>query len=365
MLNLEEMMERRKLRRKVSGTVAVLVPYESDGRVAVEAFERLVGDVDRAGLVNAVNMDTGYVNYLSDPEKRDILRWTREALGGHVPFVAGAHIEGREGDVVALYRQQMDLIASFGGTPVLFQTARLHGKPAKEKVAVYRAVCRGYDHVIAFEMGTMFAPNGEIFDEETVRGLMEIPELKGLKHASLDRLEELKRLALRDALRPEFRIYTGNDLGINMIEYGSDYLLGLASSARPFLLIGIRRQSFCTYWDAFPRTALTPKVRSGPRGKPKSCAIAPGVSATTCWDSHRRAGALGLNQIVVGGASRLGTIGTSPSRSLQCVRSRRVVLSTSAPPESRKTRTSPFGKSPRQVGAPASPHAPVARAISG
>ncbi|MBZ5516825.1 MAG: dihydrodipicolinate synthase family protein [Acidobacteriia bacterium] len=231
MLNLEEMMERRKLRRKVSGTVAVLVPYESDGRVAAEAFERLVGDVHRAGLVNAVNMDTGYVNYLSDPEKRDILRWTREALGGHVPFVAGAHIEGREGDVVALYRQQMDLIASFGGTPVLFQTARLHGKPAKEKVAVYRAVCRGYDHVIAFEMGTMFAPNGEIFDEETVRGLMEISELKGLKHASLDRLEELKRLALRDALRPEFRIYTGNDLGINMIEYGSDYLLGLASFA--------------------------------------------------------------------------------------------------------------------------------------
>ena len=77
----------------------------------------------------------------------------------------------------------------------------------------------------------MFAPNGEIFDEETVRGLMEIPELKGMKHSSLDRLTELRRLALRDQIRPEFRIYTGNDLGINMIEYGSDYLLGLAGFA--------------------------------------------------------------------------------------------------------------------------------------
>src|SRR5262249_37812366 len=28
-----------------------------------------------------------------------------------------------------------------------------------------------------------------------------------------------------------FRIYTGNDLGIDMIEYGSDYLLGLAAFA--------------------------------------------------------------------------------------------------------------------------------------
>jgi 4-hydroxy-tetrahydrodipicolinate synthase len=85
--------------------------------------------------------------------------------------------------------------------------------------------------VLAFELGQIFAPNGEIFDEETFRRLLDIPEIKGMKHSSLDRLIELKRLALRDAHRPEFRIYTGNDLGINMIEYGSDYLLGLATFA--------------------------------------------------------------------------------------------------------------------------------------
>src|SRR5438874_8446541 len=60
---------------------------------------------------------------------------------------------------------------------------------------------------------------------------MDIPEIKGIKHSSLDRLVELKRLALRDSHRPDFRIYTGNDLGIDMIEYGSDYLLGLATFA--------------------------------------------------------------------------------------------------------------------------------------
>jgi 4-hydroxy-tetrahydrodipicolinate synthase len=77
----------------------------------------------------------------------------------------------------------------------------------------------------------MFAANGDIYDSETVRRLMDIPEIKGMKHSSLDRLLELERLALRDAYRPDFRIYTGNDLGINMIEYGSDYLLGLAAFA--------------------------------------------------------------------------------------------------------------------------------------
>jgi 4-hydroxy-tetrahydrodipicolinate synthase len=176
-------------------------------------------------------MDTGYVNYLSDGEKQQVLVWTRQALGKDVPFVAGAYIEGRDGEIVSLYRREMDTIVEHGGIPILFQTSRLHGRPAREKIAAYQAIAKGYPHVLGFELGPMFAPNGEIFDEETVRGLMEIPEMKGMKHSSLDRTIELTRLALRDKLRPDFRIYTGNDLGINMIEYGSDYLLGLATLA--------------------------------------------------------------------------------------------------------------------------------------
>ena len=85
------------------------------------------------------------------------------------------------------------------------------------------------DEALAFELGRVFAPNGEIFDEATAAGLMEVPELKGMKHSSLSVAAELKRLELRDRVRPDFAIYTGNDLGIDMVEYGSDYLLGLAT----------------------------------------------------------------------------------------------------------------------------------------
>jgi 4-hydroxy-tetrahydrodipicolinate synthase len=174
-------------------------------------------------------MDTGYVNYLSADERTRVLGWAREAIGKDTAFVAGAYIEGQDGDVVQLYRREMDRIVAHGGIPILFQTTRLHGIPAQKKAATYQAVCKGYDSVLAFELGKMFAPSGEIFDQETVRRLMDIPELKGMKHSSLDRTVELGRLALRDSQRPDFRIYTGNDLGINMIEYGSDYLLGLAT----------------------------------------------------------------------------------------------------------------------------------------
>jgi dihydrodipicolinate synthase/N-acetylneuraminate lyase len=230
-MTIKTMQERRKLHREVQGISAALLPFEADGRVAVGAFQRHLLATHRAGLMNAVNMDTGYVNYLSDAEKRYVLGWTREALGTDVPFVAGAYIEERSGDLVALYRQEMDAIVKMGGIPILFQTARLHGKTSKEKVAMYEAACHEYPHVLGFELGRMFAANGEIFDADTVHGLMDIPELKGMKHSSLDRLVELERLALRDVRRPDFRIYTGNDLGINMIEYGSDYLLGLATFA--------------------------------------------------------------------------------------------------------------------------------------
>jgi dihydrodipicolinate synthase/N-acetylneuraminate lyase len=230
-MKIESLIKRQILHRKVHGIAAALLPFESDGRIAVEAFQRHLLYTHRAGLMNAVNMDTGYVNYLNDTEKQDVLRWTRDALGKDVPFIAGAYIEEQSGDVVSLYRQQMDGIVAFGAIPILFQSSRLHGKTSREKVEVYQAVARGYAHVLAFELGPMFAPNGEIFDQETFLGVMDIPEIKGLKHSSLHRLVELERLSLRDAHRPEFRIYTGNDLGINMVEYGSDYLLGLATFA--------------------------------------------------------------------------------------------------------------------------------------
>jgi dihydrodipicolinate synthase/N-acetylneuraminate lyase len=228
---IESMEARRKFGRKIEGMSAALLPYERDGRVAVEAFQAHLVATQRAGLTNAVNMDTGYVNLLSGDEKREVLRWTREALGSGTPFVAGAYIEKEEGDVVPLYRRQMDEIVKVGGIPILFQSARLHGKSPAETAAIYQEICRGYEHVLGFELGRMFAPNGEIFAEETIRRLMDIPEMKGMKHSSLDRLVELRRLELRDAHRPDFRVYTGNDLGINMIEYGSDYLLGLATFA--------------------------------------------------------------------------------------------------------------------------------------
>src|SRR5947208_15844526 len=102
-MTVEELLERQAPRRKVQGMAAALLPFEADGRVAVEAFANQLISTHRAGLMNAVNMDTGYVNYLSDTERQEVLAWTRQALGKSVPFVAGAYIEQHTGhDIVTL-----------------------------------------------------------------------------------------------------------------------------------------------------------------------------------------------------------------------------------------------------------------------
>ncbi len=93
----------------------------------------------------------------------------------------------------------------------------------------YRTIASGCEKILAFELGEMFAPFGQIYSLETVRELMQIPQLVGMKHSSLNRELEFQRLELRNEIRPEFKIYTGNDLAIDMVMYGSDYLLGLSA----------------------------------------------------------------------------------------------------------------------------------------
>src|SRR5215831_6436007 len=104
-MDIEGIMKRKKPRRKVQGMAAALLPYHQNGNIAVEAFQEHLRATHRAGLMNAVNMDTGYINYLSNDEKKNVLWWAREALGRNVPFVAGAYIENERGDAVSLYRR--------------------------------------------------------------------------------------------------------------------------------------------------------------------------------------------------------------------------------------------------------------------
>ncbi|MEM9079923.1 MAG: dihydrodipicolinate synthase family protein, partial [Verrucomicrobiota bacterium] len=226
-MNLSDLIALRKPGRKIEGHAAILLPFEADGSIAEKAYKDALLRTHDAGLGCAVNMDTGYANYLTPDERATMLRWAQDTLPDG--YIAGVFVEGLEGDLTDLYLTQMRQIADHGGTPILFQTTRFHDWSPQQIIDLYATICQPFDAAYGFELGRMFAPNGMIYDEETIRGLIQIPALKGIKHSSLDRLQEIERLKIRDQLRPDFKIFTGNDLGIDMIEYGSDYLLGLAA----------------------------------------------------------------------------------------------------------------------------------------
>ncbi len=219
-------------RRKITGISAILLPFTDDQTIDWESFCAHTARTSDAGLAPAVNMDTGYVNFLDDATRREVLARTQETLEGR-PFVAGAFVPDQPGDPwnPAAYQRQIEIIQHYGGTPVIFQSYGLTQQPGEQIVAAYAELARTAPRFVAFELGKMFAPFGQIYDLDTYAGLLSIPECVGAKHSSLSRELEWQRLALRDQVRPDFQVYTGNDLAVDMMMYGSDYLLGLSTFA--------------------------------------------------------------------------------------------------------------------------------------
>jgi len=199
-------------RRAITGMSAVLLPHRSRTEVDWAAFEAHVTRTAAAGLTPAVNMDTGFVHLLTPEQRAEVLRRTR-ALG--VAFVAGAFDAA-----------DVEAVQALGGTPVILPSAA-----TVDVVPAYERIAGHADRFIGFELSPVFHPDGRIWDLATYRAVLAIPACIGAKHSSLARQPEWDRLRLRDDVRPEFLVLTGNDLAIDMVMYGSDYLLGLSTFA--------------------------------------------------------------------------------------------------------------------------------------
>jgi len=189
---------RRLAPRRVHGIAAVLLPFQAAGRVDWEGFERQVVRTHAAGLDCAVNMDTGFGDLLTFAERCAVLDATRRALGPGPGFYAGAYAESSD-DPAPAYARSTAEIERRGATPVIVQCRAMHAMDAATRAALYARIAHATAAgAIGFELSPRFAPHGAIWDDETFARLLEIPELLGAKHSSLDRGRELARLAVRD-----------------------------------------------------------------------------------------------------------------------------------------------------------------------
>lgn len=218
--------------RAIQGMSAILLPLLSESEIDWEGFRGHVQRTADAGLIPAVNMDTGYANLIRETEREQVLRETQQLMDGR-EFVAGVFVKDQPGAAFDFdaYRVGLDQILALGGTPIIFQSFGLTGQADEDIVAAYERIGAHAGDFLAFELGDMFAPFGKIYSLDVYAGLMSIAECRGAKHSSLSRELEWQRLELRDQQRPDFKVLTGNDLAIDMVMYGSDYLLGLSTFA--------------------------------------------------------------------------------------------------------------------------------------
>ncbi|MEO0476618.1 MAG: dihydrodipicolinate synthase family protein [Planctomycetota bacterium] len=219
-------------KHKPLGMSAVLLPFNPDGSIDWPGFEAHVARTVEAGLVPAVNMDTGYAPLLDDATRIEALQRTRDTCRG-ARYVAGAGVfDGPDDDFnPGAYQTAIDEVQSHKGEPVVFQSFGLTKLDDMLLAPAYAQLSKDADTFIAFELGQMFATFGKIYSLDAYQALMKLPNCIGAKHSSLSRQLEWDRLALRNKVRPDFHVFTGNDLAIDMIMYGSDYLLGLSTLA--------------------------------------------------------------------------------------------------------------------------------------
>ena len=219
--------------RRIRGMSAILLPFTADRRIDWDGFAAHVARTAAAGITPAVNMDTGYVQLIDDGTRQQALSIARDTLGPGAELVAGACVVDVPGAAFdeSAYGRQLEMIAAAGGLPVIFPSFGLTVGSDADMLDRYRQLARRVKSFIGFELSTEFVPSGRVLTLDAYAEMLQIPNCIGAKHSSLSRRLEWDRLALRDSVRPDFHVFTGNDLAIDMVRYGSDWLLGLSTAA--------------------------------------------------------------------------------------------------------------------------------------
>jgi 4-hydroxy-tetrahydrodipicolinate synthase len=210
---------------------AVPVPFRGRDidEAAQRAYARWMAGQSVAGV--AVWAHTGRGPHLSGEQRRTVLETWREALPDRV-LVAGARdltmaIEARRGHADAL---------------LAFPTAH-------DAVAHHARLSRELP-VLAFWLYE--AAGGVAYDDATLDAILELPDVIGIKVATLDSVMTFQRLAGVLARHPDKLLITGEDrfLGYSIMLGARAALVGMGA-ALPDLQAGLLRAFAERDWPAF------------------------------------------------------------------------------------------------------------------
>lgn len=216
--------------RTIHGCAALPVWQGPAGRLDLAGLAERLQATFTAGLTPAVNLYGGSVDRLGCDQRTDILTTAAGVARGR-RFIAGTRPTEDAAPLSVRYGRAVDAVVRQGGTPLLLPIRELVALDGDALIHLWRQATAGHRGVLVIEMAEAFEMPAPPYSADVVARLLDISSLGGLVHASLDRGAEWARVDARDIARPDFRIYSGNERALDMVAYGSDYLLATAGAA--------------------------------------------------------------------------------------------------------------------------------------
>jgi hypothetical protein len=216
--------------RRIDGSAALPIWLGPSGKLDLSGLTRRLQATFAAGLTPAVNLFAGSVERLGREQRTDVLATAAGVARGR-RFIAGTWPSDDAAPLAVRYGRAIDAVVRQGGTPLLLPIAELAALDGDGLAHLWRQATAGHRGVLIIEMAAAFAAPAPLYDAAVIPRLLDISSLGGLVHASLDRGAEWGRVEARDIARPDFRIYSGHERALDMVTYGSDYLLGTAGCA--------------------------------------------------------------------------------------------------------------------------------------
>ncbi len=203
----------------------------------------------------AMNMDASEGPALTRDEMLEVVRVSRKVIAdacpeAPCPLVSGL-IVGSTADAVAFGRQLK--AAGAQGLAIFPPFPTFLGNPVPTRMIYeyHKAIADGVDlPLIAFQFPKAFGPD---FPPETLRELVKIPQIVGLKEASFDTTKTLETIDAARALPRKIGILTGSDTFIlEAMIFGCDgALIGFACTATDQLIRMHRAVAAKDFYTAF------------------------------------------------------------------------------------------------------------------
>jgi 4-hydroxy-tetrahydrodipicolinate synthase len=210
---------------------APFLPMLPDFSIDRDTLRRYIGTIAATGpTAIAMNMDASEGPALDRDEQLEVLRISKEAIAGRCPLFSGL-IAGSTQDAVRWGRSLKD--AGAEGLCIFPPFPTFLGNPVPSEMiyAYHKAIGDGVGlPMVAFQFPKAFGPD---FPPETLRVLVEIPQIIGLKEASFDTTKTVETVHAAKALPRRVGILTGSDTFIlEAMIFGCDgALIGFAGIA--------------------------------------------------------------------------------------------------------------------------------------